>query len=250
MAYDFAASRDRIDCILSSKTKIVKKDIIPENDSEFTYSNGIRSWVGAIFVDMVKSREMCDSPDESTARIFRAYCSELIAILKEDTSYRQIGIRGDCVYSINSISNKDNLVDMFYTAVQINTFMKMFNKQLLNYGYKNIRVGIGLGCSDGLIIKAGQSGTGINDKIWIGKAVVEASSLGDLANRNGVEPIAMSTLFYNNVHYSFEKINKNYTTLIKAHKKRPFSYYDYSSVDYYHCNVCLADFDDWIEKYL
>lgn len=245
MAYNYEASRDRVDDILSSKTEVVKKDQIPSSDSEFTYANGIKSWVGAIFIDMVGSSELCKSADENTARVFRAFCSEIIAVLKDDPNYRQIGIRGDCVYSINSTPNKTDLVEMFYSAVRIHTFLKMYRKQLENHGFKPIKAGIGLGCSEDLIIKAGQSGSGINDKVWIGKAVVDASQLGDKAYRNGVKPIAMSSLFYSNIHESLEKTNENYKEWIKPYKSNPYSYY--ASADFYHCDIVFRDFEKWID---
>lgn len=246
MPYDYKESRKRVDEILSSKTKIESKDRIPSNESEFTYSNGIKTWVGALFVDMVGSSELCNSPDEHTARIFRAFCSEIIAILKDDPNYRQIGIRGDCIYSINSTQYKSDLVDMFYSAVKINTFMKMYRKQLKNHGYKPIKAGIGLGCSEELIIKAGQSGSGINDKIWIGKAVVDACGLGDKANRNGIEPIAMSPLFYDNVHELLEEQNEGYKSWIRVYKENYYS--AYSKIDFYHCDIINTSFDNWIEN--
>lgn len=247
MSYNYKESKKRVDDILYSKTEIVKKERIPSSDSEFTYSNGIKSWVGAIFVDMVGSSDLCKSPDEKTARIFRAFCSEIIAIMKDDSNYRQIGIRGDCVYSINTAAYQSDLVDMFETAVLIHTFMKMFRKQLENKGYEPIRAGIGLGCSEDLIIKAGQSGSGINDKIWIGKAVVDASKLGDKAYRNGVEPIAMSTLFYDNVHEILEKQDEGYKTWIKPHREGMYGYY-HSSIDFYHCDIIRTDFNDWVNN--
>ena len=245
MSYDYKESRKRVDEILSSKTLIEKKDKIPSNDSEFTYSNGIRSWVGALFVDMVGSSELCNSPDENTARIFRAFCSEITAILKDDTNYRQIGIRGDCIYSINTTQYQKDLVEMFDSAVKIHTFMKMYRKLLQNHGYEPIRAGIGLGCSEELIIKAGQSGSGINDKIWIGKAVVDACRLGDKANRNGIEPIAMSPLFYDNIHELLEKQNEGYKSWIQAHKENYYSVY--SNIDFYHCDIINVNFDNWID---
>lgn len=70
--YDYKKSKDVIEEILTSQTKIVEKDKIPASDSEFTYSNGIKTWVGALFVDIVKSSELCQSANEDTARIFRA----------------------------------------------------------------------------------------------------------------------------------------------------------------------------------
>ena len=53
MPYNYKDSKERVDNILSSKTKIENKDKVPASDGEFTYSNGIRTWVGALFVDMV-----------------------------------------------------------------------------------------------------------------------------------------------------------------------------------------------------
>lgn len=246
MAYDYKDSKRRVDDILSSKTEIIKKDKIPSSDDEFTYSNGIKSWVGALFVDIVGSSKLCNTADEKTARVFRAFCSEIIAILKDDTNYRQIGIRGDCVYSINSTPYREDMVDMFNSAVRIHTFLKMYRKILSNHGYEPIYAGIGLGCSEDLIIKAGQTGSGINDKIWIGKAVVDASKLGDVAFRNGIEPIAMSKLFYDNVIELLEKENKAYRTWIKPHKENAYSYY--STADFYHCNIIYSEIDNWINE--
>ena len=81
MPYNYKDSKERVDNILSSKTKIENKDKVPASDGEFTYSNGIRTWVGALFVDMVNSSKLCETADENTARIFRAFCSEIIAII-------------------------------------------------------------------------------------------------------------------------------------------------------------------------
>lgn len=242
MAYIFKDSKDRIDNILSSNTKIEKKDKVPNSDSEFTFSNGITTWVGSIFVDIVNSSELCKSPNENTARIFRAYCSEIIAIMKDDENYRQIGIRGDCVYCINTVPKKEDLVNMFRTAYRINTFMKMFDKRLTNYGYNPVDAGIGLGCSEELVIKAGQLGSGINDKIWIGKAVVDASHLSDIANREGIKSIAMNNCFHNNIIDILCKENFSYSTWIKPYKNI------YNSIDFYHCEIIQTDFNKWIDE--
>ena len=160
--YDYKESKKRVQDILTSSVEVEEKDSIPA-DSAFTYSNGFKAWVGSLFVDIVDSSKLCASPDKNTAKILRAFSSEVIAILKDDSNYREIGIRGDCVYSINSVCNIDDLVTMFRNAYRINTFMEMFNKLLEKNGYKRIRAGIGLGCGQDLIVKAGHSGSGIND---------------------------------------------------------------------------------------
>ena len=241
--YDYKKSKETIEKILNSSTKVLEKDSIPASDSEFTYENGIMAWVGALFVDIVKSRDLFQNASEDTARIMRSFCSEIISILKDDDNYREIGIRGDCVYCIYSVSYKKDLVDIFRHAYRINTFMKLLNMMLIKNGYPEIRAGIGLGCSKDLVIKAGQNGSGINDKIWIGEAVVDAAHLSELANRNTTASIAMNKLFYSNVIDALCDENKDYNQWIKAY---PNNYY--GKVDYYHCDIVEIEFDKWIKE--
>ena len=241
--YDFQKSKETVESILSSPTKIVEKDSIPASDGEFTYANGIKAWVGALFVDIVNSSKLFQCANEDTARIIRGFCSEIISILKEDPNYCEIGIRGDCVYSIYDAPYQRDLADIFQHAYRINSFLNMFNKILIKHGYNAISAGIGLGCDQELIVKAGQNGSGINDKIWIGKAVVDAAHLADTANRNGISPIAMSPSFYNNIKDILFEKNANYKSWIQAH----ISAY-YSSPDFYHCNIIEKEFDAWIKE--
>lgn len=245
--YDYKKSKETIEKILQSPTKIVEKTFIPSSDDSFTYENGIKAWVGALFVDIVDSSKLFHSANEDTARIIRSFCSEIISILKDDDNYREIGIRGDCVYCVYSSSSQIDLFNIFKHAYRINTFLKMLNKLFSDYGYQNIYAGIGLGCDQDLIIKAGQSGSGINDKVWIGKALVDASHLADIANRNGISPIAMSPLFYSNIIELLLESNEQYSKWIHPHYKSN-SYYYSSTVEYYHCNIIETDFNDWIEK--
>ena len=53
MAYDYIRAKKDIKDVLNSKIEITPKESIPESDSLFTYENGIKTWVGSIFVDMV-----------------------------------------------------------------------------------------------------------------------------------------------------------------------------------------------------
>ena len=241
--YEYKKSKEVVEAILKSQTKIVEKENIPSSDSEFTYENGIKAWVGALFVDIVDSNKLFQYPNENTARIIRSFCSEIISILKDDDNYREIGIRGDCVYCIYNVSYKTDLVDIFRHAYRINAFMSMLNRLLKKNKYSTILAGIGLGCSQDLIIKAGQNGSGINDKVWIGKAVVDAAHLSDIANRNGISAIAMSPLFYENVIEDLCKENEKYKSWIAAHR----SGYN-GSVEYYHCDIVETKFDKWIEE--
>ena len=139
LMYDYKKSKEAVKAILKSPTKIVEKDNIPASDSEFTYENGIKAWVGALFVDLVDSSKLFQSPNEDTARIIRSFCSEIISILKDDSNYREIGIRGDCVYCIYNAPYQTDLVDVFRHAYRINSFMSMLNKLLTKNGYCKFR---------------------------------------------------------------------------------------------------------------
>lgn len=241
--YNYRNSKSNIINILKSKTPVKQTDYIP-TDASFTYENGVLTWVAAIFIDIENSSKLFDTKDEKLARLIRAFTSEIICIFQDLDSYNQIGIRGDCVYSIFDVKTKEDLVEVFRIAYRLNTFLKMFNKIIADYGYNEINAGIGIGCDEDLIIKAGRTGTGINDKIWIGKAVVDASNLSSVAGRDGIYNIAMSPLFYENIIDLLIEENKNYSTWIHSHKK---AYY-YSEIDYYYCDIVQTDFNDWIEN--
>ena len=235
--YNYKNSKSNIINILKSETPIEEKETIP-SDQEFTYENGITCWVSAIFVDMKNSSELFKSKDEKLARLLRAFTSEIITIFQNFSKYSQIGIRGDCVYAIYSTPKKDDLNEIFYIAAYVNTFIKMFNKLLSENKYSTIGVGIGLGCDKELIIKAGRSGTGINDKIWIGKAVVDAANLSSVANRHGYKKIAMNSCFYNIIK-DFSNNKKEWFNHISSSK--------YFDGDFYECDVIKTEFNKWIE---
>ena len=71
----------------------------------------------------------------------------------------------------------------------------MLNKLLDERNLPNIKAGIGLAADKNLAVKAGRKSSGINDFVWIGKAVTTASNLADLGNKEGICPIVMSGTF-------------------------------------------------------
>lgn len=235
--YKYKDSKANIINILKSETPIKTKKSIP-SDQEFTYENGITCWVSAIFVDIKNSSELFKRKDEKLARLLRAFTSEIITIFQNFSKYSQIGIRGDCVYAIYSTPQIADIHNVFEIAVRINTFMKMLNALLAENKYSTIGVGIGLGCDNELIIKAGRSGTGINDKIWIGKAVVDASNLSSIANRYVYEKIAMNSCFYTNL---MNKYKKHLDWFTKVPKSNHFG------ETFYQCNIIESSFNEWIK---
>lgn len=241
MDFDYKESKKRIIDILSSKTEIKEVDKIPSDESNFTYENGIRSRVGSIFIDIINSSELFkENNSEKVARIMRAFCSEIIDILRKNDNYRQIGIRGDCIYAIYSITNKSDLHAILDDAILINTFQKMFNKLLDKNSFPTFSIGIGLGASKDLIVKAGKKGTGISDYIWIGSAVVNASKLSSQGNRDSFEPIVMDSTFYSNIKEF--KANKDHMYSHYFSKKQSNKLDEYV----YHADMINCEYDNWI----
>lgn len=236
--YNYRNGRSNIINILKTETKVIKSEGIPKNDDAFTFTNAYLTWAGAIFIDIKDSSELFDTKDETLARLMRAFTSEIITIFQDFANYRQIGIRGDCVYAIYDAQYNEDLAEIFDIAVLANTFMKMFNEIIQDFDYDPITAGIGLGCDEELIIKAGRTGTGVNDKIWIGKAVVDASNFSSTANRNGIEPIAMSEIFYNKIIKLLKKRNPKYENWISYN----------SHEELYECDIVRSDFNKWIDN--
>ena len=238
---EYRNCKKRVIDILTSKTSIEDMVSIPSNEDEFTYENGIKTWVGALFVDIRNSTDYFkNNKPETVSRIMRAFCSEIISILEKDGNFRQIGIRGDCVYGIFSTPLKKDLERILSNAIHINTFQEMFQKILSNNSMPTFKIGIGLGCSKDLVIKVGKKGTGINDLIWIGDAVIDSCKLSSQGNTNGFKPIVMSDCFYNNIKDE------------KANSKETYSYFcsekfsNKLGESVWHCDMILIDFNDWI----
>ena len=241
--YDYKIGKCRINRILTSKTEIKRTKKIPAADCEFSYDNGVRTWVAALFVDIVDSSDLFkNEKDEIVARIMRSFCSELIGILKTNENYRQIGIRGDCVYAIYSAPSADNLESILDDAIMINTFQKMFQKMLSENSFPEFKIGIGLGASEDLVIKAGKKGSGISDNIWIGSSVVNASKLSSEANRRQFRPIVMDATFYDRIKR--KKVGDNKTYLQYAKRQWSIKLNEYV----YGFNLVYKKFDEWIVR--
>lgn len=48
--FNYEESRKRIEDILNSKTDIKEVNSISNDEDGFTYENGVRTWVGAMFI--------------------------------------------------------------------------------------------------------------------------------------------------------------------------------------------------------
>lgn len=238
MYYNYDDGKERIKKILNNATEIIEKEL-PKDDSEFTYDNGIKCWIGSIFVDIIKSSDIIEKEkDIEVSKILRSFSSEIIAIMNSSNNVREIGVRGDCVYGIYATPKQYDVYELSDIAAYINTCIKMINKLLDKKGYRNISVGIGVSIGEDLVVKAGQKGTGINDRIWIGKAVVKACNLASIAGRNGKKKIGFSSIAYS-----------NFIDKLVEHNSNAKSWFDYDRInDAYFTDIIITEFNTWIDN--
>ena len=199
-AYDFEKSRNRIDEILnSSDNNYEDKKEIPNRDN-LTFTNGYYIFCSAIFIDMRGSKEFSKKHTRPvTAKIYRSYISELVAVLNSNTRLREIYIEGDCVWGIFNSPDKSDIDSIFSTAAQAASIIDTLNVKLRKKKYSEITVGIACHVADVLMIKAGYSGSGINEVTWIGKLVGETADLCSKANRWNSQRTLYSKTFCDNL---------------------------------------------------
>ena len=88
--YDYKEGKKRINEILNSSVPVENKTHIP-SDATFTYENGIKSWVGSLFVDIRKSTELFNDNDDITiAKMIRSFSSEIVEILNSSSIIKEV----------------------------------------------------------------------------------------------------------------------------------------------------------------
>ncbi len=240
--YDYVSGKERVENILDNDLKIIEKDKVPSKDN-FTFENGYISWVTGLFVDIRDSSSLFSNENnENVSKIIRSFCSEIIEILRDEENIREIGIRGDCVYSIHTTPKERDELKIARLAFWINTYMIMFNKLLVKRDFPQIDVGIGVATSKELVVKAGRKGVGIYDNVWIGNAVSKASKLSSIGNKDDYGPIVFSKESYNYFirHLDNENTEDAYSWFTEHYDK----YLGY----FYSANIVKKEFRDWINE--
>ena len=244
MSYDYEGGKKRIEEILNNKITVIENEKLPEVGN-FTYDNAYYSWVSSIFVDIRDSTTLFSEEDkEKVAKIIRSFTSEVIDILDDTNLVRETGIRGDCVYGIYTTPFQTDIYEVFLLTATVNTLMEMLNKLLAKKGYQKIKVGIGMSTDQELVVKAGRKNkTDLNSKVWIGDAVTKASNLSSIGNKNFVNSVVISESSYDNFIDELEK---------KSSGKNPKSWFtkvtDYNLGVYYHGDIIINGFNEWVKK--
>lgn len=209
--YDVEKSAERMDDILNAGSgNYCDKDSIPARSS-LTYTNGYYVNITALFIDIVGSSDMTDSSRRPTlAKIYRSFISEATAILNDTgLSCKEISINGDCVWGVFETPLKSDIDSVFGTAARLNSMIKILNYKLKTKGYTQISVGVGIDYGRALMVKAGYSGSGLNDVIWMGDVVNSACHIANKAGRDGRKAIIVSDIIYSNLNEHNQKLLSN-----------------------------------------
>ena len=231
--YNFEKSLERLDNILdAADSNFEEVDTIPSRD-KLTFTNGFYVNVSALFVDIRDSSSLTEIHRRPTlAKIYRAYISEIVAILNGNSDCVEINIVGDCVSGIFETIYKSDIDNLVNTAAKINSLINILNCKLKKNNITTIKTGIGISDGRALMIKAGYKGSEINEIVWMGNAVNEASKLANNANTNFFnEKIMISNKIYDDLEEQAQNLfNKNNT------------------FDCYHGNVIWSSMNDWYNE--
>ncbi|WP_065675002.1 adenylate/guanylate cyclase domain-containing protein [Lactiplantibacillus pentosus] len=184
-------------------------DHLPDLNN-LTYSNGVYVSNTAFFIDIRDSSKHVKSNHiKVNARLYRAYISEIIMILRSHPCCKEINIVGDCVSAIfiedkelskKYSGDKSDVIEALQSASMIIPTVGIINKLFKNKydNYTPIKVGIGVATGKSLVIKTGESGSGISKPVFIGDNVNLAAHLCDTAHKNNFSEILVNDDVKNN----------------------------------------------------
>lgn len=229
--FNFEKSRERIDDILNSTSSFEEKDTIPSRD-ELTYTNGYYVNCSSLFIDLRDSSKLPERHQSKVlAKIYRSYISEAVAIINGNIDCKEINIVGDCVSAIFESKYTSQIDGVFLTIATLKSLIDVLNYKLEKKGYSTIKAGIGASYGRVLMIKAGYSGSTINDVVYMGDAVNKASKMCSKASKEISSPIVVTSVFYNNLNEDNQKL-------------LTYKYYD----AVYHGDVVNSDMNDWLKE--
>lgn len=216
--YSYFDSLSRIDEILKGEDAAYEdKNSIPLR-SALTFDNGYYVKVCVLFVDLRDSKGLSDRHTRSVlAKIYRAYISETIAVLRGNENISEIYVEGDGLWAVFDTPLKSDVDSVFSTAARVSSLVSILNVKLRKRGYSEIRAGIGMDYGESLYIKAGHKGSGVNEVVWIGRVVGSAAHLCKSAAKLFNETIQVSEVIFENLSDHNKKL-LSYNAVLKAYQ--------------------------------
>lgn len=231
-SYTLDSSLSRIDDILDADNKSFEESSnIPSRD-KLTYTNGFYVQCAALFVDIRDSSSMTDEHKRPVlAKIYRSFISEMVALFNDNVITKEVNIHGDCVWCVCDTPYKSDIDELFSMAARACSLVDILNYKLKKKNYTTYSVGVGIDYGRALMIKAGTSGSGINDVVWMGDVVNQACHLSNEANSGYFDArVFLSNIVYDNLNDSNKKLcNKDFGR------------------DIYQANVVNVKMNDWLK---
>lgn len=234
-AYDYRNSSARIEEILNQPSGTFQEvDGLPDRE-RLTFSNGFYGTCSALFIDIRGSSALTQKHQRPTlAKIYRAFISEMVAVLNSDPFVREVNIVGDCVWAVYNTPLQSHIDDVFGIAYQANTLKGLLNYHFERKGIEPIKIGIGADWGRALMVKAGYNGSKINDVIYMGDVVNRAAHLAHEAGRGWAKPIYVGPDFQGNLN------DRNQSLLTSQHVQ--------GLGHVYTGDVIRMDMNDWLES--
>jgi class 3 adenylate cyclase len=234
IAYDYLKSFERIDEIIqTSDSSFEELKEIPSRD-KLTYTNGFYVYCSALFIDI---RDSSALPEKHTrpklAKLYRTYLSEVVAVMNGNDDCAEISIVGDCVSGVFKTPYTRDIDGVFSTAAELSSLVDVLNCKFEKQSITSITVGIGMSYGRALMIKAGYKGSAINDIVWMGNVLNEASNLCGYGNKGPYDRETMvSSVFYQN-------LNEHNQGLLEWNASR----------NCYHGNIVNIAMNEWYEEH-
>lgn len=232
-AFDHLKSIERIsDLLEGTDASYEDSKGIPSRD-RLTFSNGFYVDVTVLFIDMRGSKALAEKHTRPVlAKIYRAYISELVAVLRGNSKISEIYIEGDGIWAVFDTQTKPDVDEAFSSAYMAASLIDTLNIKLKEKGYSELVVGMGLTDGEALVIKAGYNGSGINEVVWLGRVVGDAARLCDFGNSDSLDrEIMVSVVVY-------ENLNDENKLLLGWNSAR----------NCYHGNVVQVGMDKWVSE--
>ncbi len=142
--FDFTSSLERIDAILNDSTTYDEADDIPKVE-DLTFNNGKYVKCAAFFIDLRGSSDLIKTQgrkSKTLARLYRAYISEVVAIVNSFKTCKEINIVGDCVSAMFAGEEEESespVIEAMQAASMSNGMMKVLNVKYKKSGVAILR---------------------------------------------------------------------------------------------------------------
>lgn len=183
LAYDFEKNSERINKILDAPDIPFDGLRTTPKREDLSLTNGAYVCCYVIFVCIRNLSELTKRYDYSTlAKIYRAFCSETVSLINSEKNCKEINIYSDGICGIFDLDDGNAI---FRLAYDVSTVIEMINSKLEKKNIDPIDLGIGLDFGGEFMIKAGDSNGLINEVVWLGDILKNASKI----SRNGVKTL-------------------------------------------------------------